>query len=197
MVALETRLLPRSFYRRDVLSVAPELLNKLLFAGGACGRIVEVEAYAAVGDQASHSFRGPTRRNASMFGRPGLLYVYFTYGMHWCANVVCEDEGVGAAVLIRALEPVTGIEAMRRRRPRARADHDLCSGPAKLCQALLIDGRRDGVDLARARSPVRIADDGTPPPTEPENGPRIGIRRSVELPWRWLVADSPSLSRRR
>jgi DNA-3-methyladenine glycosylase len=187
------RPLPRSFFARSVLEVAPDLLGKLLVHGGCAGRIVEVEAYRQ-DDAASHSHRGITVRNRVMFGPPGHLYVYFSYGMHWCANAVCEDEGRGAAVLLRALEPVDGLEEMRARRPRARRDRDLCSGPAKLAAALDIGIEHYGADLVRGPGP-RIVDDGTPPPSRPAIGPRIGISRAVERPWRWWVAGNPHVSR--
>src|SRR5437879_11364025 len=139
------RTLPRSFYRRDPRVVAPELLNKVLRKGALVARIVEVEAYCGVEDPGSHAFRGPTRRNATMFGPPGGLYVYFTYGMHWCANAVCGDVDEGVAVLLRAAEPLRALDVMRRRRgPAAIRDRDLCSGPAKLCQALGLDRAYDG-----------------------------------------------------
>src|SRR5690606_13521215 len=131
--------LPRDFYQAPADLLAPLLLNKLL-AGpdGRAGRIVEVETYAG-DDPASHAFRGRTARNATMFGPAGHLYVYFTYGMHWCANAVCGETGDGTAVLLRALEPVVGLERMRLARPAARSDRDLCRGPARLAQALGID----------------------------------------------------------
>jgi len=157
------KLLPVSFYRRDPREVAPGLLNKLLVAGdGRRGRIVEVEAYCGAEDPAAHSYRGRTMRNASMFGPGGHLYVYFTYGMHWCANVVCGAEGEGVGVLMRALEPVAGMELMRAARPKAKSDRDLCRGPARLAQAFGITGEDDGGDLRRGR--IRVLDDGMAPP---------------------------------
>ena len=143
--------LPRTFYRRPATNVAPDLLLKILVVrtkgNVRSGRIVEVEAYDGRDDAASHSAVGLTKRNATMFGPPGFLYVYFTYGMHWCANAVCEDAGYGAAVLIRALRPLDGLDAMRESRPAAKSDLDLCSGPAKLTQALGLGRDADGLDL--------------------------------------------------
>ena len=133
------------------VEVAPWLLNKLLVSGDRAGRIVEVEAYHGANDAASHAYRGMTPRTSVMFGPPGFLYVYFTYGMHWCGNVVCGPDGEAAAVLIRALAPVAGLEAMRAARPKARNDRDLCNGPAKLCQALGIEGEANGTDLLAYR----------------------------------------------
>ena len=137
----------RSDLERGPVAVAPWLLNKLLVRGERAGRIVEVEAYHGAKDAASHAYRGPTRRTAIMFGPPGYLYVYFTYGMHWCANVVCEREREAAAVLLRALAPREGLESMRAARPAARREVDLCNGPAKLCQAFGITGSENGTDL--------------------------------------------------
>jgi DNA-3-methyladenine glycosylase len=189
------------------LVVAPSLLNKVLVHGDRAGRIVEVEAYHGADDPASHAYRGLTKRTEVMFGPPGFLYVYFTYGMHWCANVVCGPDGEAAAVLIRALEPLRGIEAMRVSRPAARRDVDLCNGPAKLCEALVITGTDNGTDLLTAppkrrhggpsRQPglVRLEDDGTPPPARPGQGVRVGIRVAAERPWRFWVAGNPHVSR--
>jgi DNA-3-methyladenine glycosylase len=185
------RTLPRSFYRRPSVEVAPELLNKLVVHGGRAGRIVEVEAYHRE-DPASHAYAGPTRRNATMFGPPGHLYVYFSYGVHWCANVVTGDHD-GQAVLLRALAPVAGLEAMRAARGTVR-DTDLASGPGRLTQALGIDGTFDGTDLVRGS--VRIAADGTAPPEQPGVSARVGISKAVQQPWRWFVAGEPNLSRR-
>jgi DNA-3-methyladenine glycosylase len=189
--------LDRDFYRRDPREVAPELLGKVLVRGERAGRIVEVEAYCGAADPGSHAFRGMTRRNATMFGPPGRFYVYFTYGMHWCANAVCGDEGEGVAVLLRALAPLGGIEAMRSARPAARRDVDLCSGPAKLCQALGLDGAFDGADLVEGSHGVSIVDDGTPPPVVPSVGTRIGLSAGADLPWRWWVPEDPNVSRPR
>ena len=196
------RLVPRRFYGRDPRDVAPELLNKVLArdnpdTGRVAGRIVEVEAYVGLEDAGSHAFRGQTPRNATMFGPPGRLYVYFTYGMHWCTNVVCSEDGVAGAVLLRALAPLEGLDVMRARRPAARHDRDLCSGPARLAQALGLDGTFDGNDLLTG--PVRLFDDGTPPPAEPGNSRRIGLSagRGDEHPWRWFVPGDANVSRRR
>lgn len=189
------RRLPRSFYERDPLELAPDLLNKVLVHDGRAGRIVEVEAYRGADDPASHAYRGMTPRTATMFGPPGRLYVYFTYGMHWCANVVGAEPGVAGAVLLRAIEPMHGIEAMRRSRPRARREVDLTNGPAKLCQALGIDGGHDGADLADRRDVVALLDDETDPPTDPCIGARIGISVAVDRPWRFCVGGSRHVSR--
>jgi DNA-3-methyladenine glycosylase len=189
---VSSRALPRSFYRRASTAVAPELLNKLLVAGPCRGRIVEVEAYAGAHDPASHAYRGPTARNATMFGPPGHLYVYFTYGMHFCANAVTGERQEGQAVLLRAVAPVAGIDEMRARRPRARRLRDLGSGPAKLTQAFGIGPDHDGADLVRG--PIRILDDGVAPPPEPGVSTRIGIAKAADRPWRWFVAGEPSVS---
>ncbi len=204
------RPLDRSFFGRDSRVVAPELLNKMLVcrhplgnghdarsraAEPRAGRIVEVEAYAGAEDPGSHGYRGRTERTVTMFGPPGYLYVYFIYGMHWCANAVCGDDGVCSAVLIRALAPTDGLEAMRSERPAARRDRDLCSGPAKLCQALGINGDDDGSDIVAGDRGLQIADDGTPPPTEPGQSRRIGLSAGIEHPWRWFVPGDPNLSR--
>lgn len=189
------RPLDRSFFARDALEVAPALLHKVLVAGDGAGRIVEVEAYRGAEDPASHGHRGPTDRNRVMFGPPGHLYVYFTYGMHWCANVVAGSDGECSAVLIRALEPLWGVDEMRTRRPAARRATDLCSGPAKLCAALGVTGDDNGADLCRPDARVFVADDGADAPDDVARGPRIGISVAQELPWRFAVASSSHLSR--
>jgi DNA-3-methyladenine glycosylase len=179
----------------DAVDVAPRLLNKVLVHGERSGRIVEVEAYQGGADPASHAYRGLTPRTAVMFGPPGYLYVYFTYGMHWCANVVCAPEGEAAAVLIRAISPLTGTEQMRLARPAARLDRDLGNGPAKLCQALGITGADNGTDLLSpvpGPGGVRLVDDGMPPPKRPGRGTRIGIRVATEKRWRFWVAGIPT-----
>ena len=190
--------LPRDFYRRHPTRVAPELLNKILVrADGRAGRIVEVEAYAGSEDPAAHSFRGPTARNATMFGEAGHLYVYFTYGMHWGSNAVCGEVGEGAGVLLRAMEPLRGLAAMRELRPAARRERDLGNGPGKLSQAMGINRELDGADLVTMDRGIAIVTDGMPPPRKPAVGPRIGISRAVDFPWRWHVPGHLHVSGRR
>jgi DNA-3-methyladenine glycosylase len=174
-----------------VHTVARELLGWTFLVAGVGGTIVEVEAYAP-GDPASHSYVGRTVRNATMFGSPGRMYVYRSYGIHWCANFVCEPEGIGAAVLLRALEPTAGIEEMRRRR----TSEDtllLCAGPGRLTQALGLTGEHDGLRLDRA--PFRLV-----PPLEPVEvvtGRRVGISRASDVPWRYASKGSQYVSRPR
>lgn len=174
------RRVPRSLLGGDAPDVAPMLLNKLLVHGECVGRITEVEAYRE-DDPASHTYRGETPRNAVMFGRSGHLYVYFTYGMHYCANVVTGPPGHGAAVLLRAVEPIAGVDLMRERRQGRAA---LADGPAKLCQAFAIGLEHNGVDVCRG-SGVGLFDDGVPPPDRPLVGPRIGISKAIDVPWRF------------
>ena len=193
---MSLRTVDREFYRRDAREVAPDLLNKLLVRGDLVGRIVEAEAYCGGEDPGAHTYRGMTNRNRTMFGPPGGLYVYFTYGMHWCANAVCGDEGEGIAVLLRALVPLDGLDEMRERRPAPRRDRDLCSGPAKLCQAFGLDREHDGADLVTADRGVTILDDGTLPPVDPVQTTRVGLSAGAEHPWRWYVAGDPNVSRR-
>ena len=196
-----SRTLPRSFYRRDSLELAPLLLNKLLVRTEPgqprlAARIVEVEAYRGSEDAGSHAFRGMTKRTTTMFGPPGHLYVYFTYGMHWCANVVADaPPGDASAVLLRAAAPVDGIEVMRARRAKARRDRDLCAGPARLCQAFAITGEFDGTDLTRVRcgSSTTVSRRRTSPVVTTRVGLAKG--RGDESPWRFLVPDDPNISR--
>jgi DNA-3-methyladenine glycosylase len=182
-------MLKRDFFARSVHEVAPDLIGATLLVDGVGGRIVEVEAYDQQ-DPASHAFRGLTPRNAVMFGPPGYAYVYRSYGIHWCLNLVCGGDGVPEAVLIRALEPTRGVELLRSRRgvEDLRA---LCSGPGKLCQALGITREHDG--LALDVPPFRLeARTGI---LEIVTGPRIGLTRATELNWRYMSAGSPYLSR--
>jgi DNA-3-methyladenine glycosylase len=137
--------------------IAPRLLGQVLWSGSRAGRIVEVEAYEGSDDPASHAWRGRSARNTVMFGPPGRLYVYRSYGIHWCANVVCGPEGHASALLLRAVEPVGGVEEMWPDRPRARRESDLGSGPGKLCAALALSGAHNGVDLLDPGSSVRLA----------------------------------------
>jgi DNA-3-methyladenine glycosylase len=183
------RPLSRDFFARSVHEVAPDLIGTTLLVDGVGGVVVEVEAYDQE-DPASHGFRGPTPRNASMFGPPGHAYVYRSYGVHWCLNLVCDVEGRAEAALVRALEPTHGVDRMRERRglhaPRA-----LCSGPGKLCQALAVTRVHDGRPLDRPPFELyaRTAD------VEVVVGPRIGITRAAELPWRYGLRGSRYLSR--
>lgn len=176
--------------------MAPDLLGKLVVHGSRVGRLVEVEAYAGAEDPGSHAHRGPTPRTEVMFGPSGHLYVYFSYGMHWCANVVCGPRGTAGAVLLRAASPVAGVEEMRAARPRARRDRDLTSGPARLTQALGIDGSYGGADLVTGDRDVWLADDGDPCSVEPCASPRVGLSAGAELPWRWYRAGDPYVSGR-
>lgn len=183
--------LAAEFFDRDVHAVARELIGATLLVDGAGGLIVEVEVYDQ-GDPASHSFGGLTARNASMFGPPGHAYVYRSYGVHWCLNFVCSPPGSASAVLIRALEPRQGLDLMVGRRgcddPRK-----LCAGPGRLCQALAIGKKHDGLPLDRPPFAVLARE------SEPEivAGPRIGITRALDQPWRLCLAGSRFLSRGR
>jgi len=177
-------------FRAPSPEVARALIGASLFVDGVGGRIVEAEAYDQA-DAASHSFAGRTERNAAMFGPPGRAYVYRSYGLHWCLNVVCMPAGHGAAVLIRAIEPTHGLALMRKRRGL----HDerlLCAGPGRLCQALAVDRDHDGLRLDRV--PFRIVA-GSEPALAVSDGVRIGISKARELPWRFALAGSRFLSR--
>jgi DNA-3-methyladenine glycosylase len=174
-----------------VLDVAPTLLGSILRVDGVALRVTEVEAYAGPDDPGSHSYRGQTPRNAVMFGPPGHLYVYFTYGMHHCANVVCGGVGTPSAVLLRAGEVVEGIETARARRPGA-SDRDLARGPARLCKALAIDLADYGTDLASGRVTLELGD--APDPGNISRGPRVGLRDAAEVPWRYWLTGERSVS---
>jgi DNA-3-methyladenine glycosylase len=208
--------LPREFFDRPSTDVAPDLLGCVLWHASSTGlvaaRLVEVEAYRGPIDPASHAFRGPTARNAVMFGPPGHAYVYFSYGMHYCVNLVCQPAGLGEAVLIRAGAVVSGADLARRRRyglPDAdggtgkdsrQRERDLARGPGRLCQALGIDRSLDGADACAASGPVGIS----PPHAfeQPEvaasaairTGPRVGISRAADRPWRFWLADDGHVS---
>jgi DNA-3-methyladenine glycosylase len=184
-----TPALPTELFARSVHEVAPDLIGVTLLVDGIGGRIVEAEAYDHE-DPASHGYRGRTDRNASMFGPPGHAYVYRSYGIHWCLNLVCEEEGVASAVLIRALEPTYGLDQMRARRgiddPRL-----FCSGPGKLCQALGVTRDHDGLPLDRPPFELRPRDAAI----DLVSGPRVGITRAADLPWRYAEAGSRFVSR--
>ena len=187
--------LPRTFYERDSRVVARQLLGKVLVRDdGRAARIVEVEAYRGEHDPGSHAFRGKTPRNSVMFGPAGHLYVYFTYGMHWCANAVCGEDGEGTAVLLRAAAPVDGLELMYAVRP-VRREVDLANGPAKLCQAFGLDRAFDGADLVAGDRGITIVDDGFPPPRRPGNSTRVGLSFGQEHPWRWWIPGNPYVSK--
>lgn len=176
----------RSTLARPALEVAPLLLGARLTIGEVTIRVTEVEAYEGAEDPGSHAHRGPTPRNEVMFGPAGHLYVYFTYGMHHCCNVVCGPEGRASALLLRAGEVVGGLEAARSRRPGS-SDRDLARGPARLCRAMSIDRDHNGLDLSQSLVL------GTPP-AEVATGPRVGLRLAAERPWRFWLPGEPSVS---
>ena len=212
-------LLPRDFFARPSAEVAPDLLGCVLehtTADGLVGvELTEVEAYAGASDPASHAYRGQTPRNAAMFGPPGHAYVYFTYGMHFCVNMVCLGEAAGvsgysaSAVLLRAGAIVAGEDLARARRTggtaprrtaprgtRTVAPRDLARGPARLCQALAIDRALDGADACAASSPLRIRTGAGTPPRSAKiaTGPRVGVSRAAEIPWRFWLEGNPTVS---
>jgi DNA-3-methyladenine glycosylase len=191
------RPLNRAALAGDVLEIAPRLLGAVLSSTTADGavavRLTEVEAYDGASDPGSHAYRGRTARNAVMFGPPGHLYVYFTYGMHFCMNIACGPDGSASAVLLRAGEIVTGAELARTRRGPAVRDRELARGPARMCVALGIDRAANGADLFDPTSPIRLlpADEE---PGKVEQGPRVGLREAADRPWRFWLSGEPTVS---
>jgi DNA-3-methyladenine glycosylase len=188
-----SRVLPRSFYGRPTVEVARDLLGKVLVHGPTAGRIVETEAYLGLDDLAAHASRGLTARTRVLFGPPGHAYVYFIYGKYECLNLVAEPDGKPGCVLIRAIEPLSGLELMRARRPAARRIEDLASGPARLALALDITRRHYGADVTRGPLTVRKLD--LEPPIEVLATPRIGITHCADWPLRFLASGSRFVSR--
>jgi DNA-3-methyladenine glycosylase len=186
--------LPREFYDRPVLEVAPQLLGCLISHDGVTVRLTEVEAYDGTNDPGSHAFRGKTRRNAVMFGEPGHVYVYFTYGMHWCANLVCGPPGVASAVLLRAGEVVDGLDRARTRRPAARSDRDLARGPARLAQALALTGARNGADACGDGPLIVSSSRDSQSVGSVRTGPRVGVGNGADRSWRFWLDGEPSVS---
>ena len=188
----------RSRLRGPALALAPRLINAVLVSDvGGCEvavRLTEVEAYEGADDPASHAFRGHTPRTAVMFGPPGHLYCYFTYGMHWCANIVCGTDGLAAAVLLRAGEVVQGVDVARARRPAARRDSELARGPARLASCLGLRADENGVDLCAPGSSVRLESMLTRRPTGVVAGPRVGISAATDRPWRFWQDGAASVS---
>jgi len=186
-------ILKRSFYERPTIEVARDLLGKILVHGPTAGMIVETEAYLGGDDLASHSARGITPRTRVIFGPPGHAYVYFIYGMYQCLNLICEPDGTAGCVLVRAIEPLAGVEIMRNRRPSARKIEDLASGPGKLALALAISLQHNGADVTRGSLVVRE-------PTEKRRfeirtTARIGISQCVDAPLRFLIAGNRCVSK--
>ena len=184
----------RELLARPALEVAPRLLGARLTMHGVSVRLTEVEAYEGADDPGSHAHRGPTPRNEVMFGPPGHLYVYFTYGMHHCCNAACGPEGVASAVLLRAGEIVAGVETARSRRPGS-SDRDLARGPARLCRALAIDRASNGLDLLADPATLQLAPEPSDPATEISRGPRVGLRLAADRPWRFWLTGDPTVSR--
>ena len=193
-ITAQSRILPREFYDRDTVTVARELLGKILVHGRVAGTIVETEAYLGGDDLASHSARGITKRTRIIFGPPGHAYVYFIYGMHECLNFVVGPEGTGGAILIRAAEPLAGVRLMERRRPNAHSVAKLASGPGNLTLAFGVTRAQNGVDATRGTLVVRkwLKE----PSFEIRVTPRIGIRQCADLPLRFVIAGNPAVSGR-
>jgi DNA-3-methyladenine glycosylase len=196
--ALLRQALTREFFARDALGVAPLLLGQVVehvtAEGPVAVRLTEVEAYEGEDDPGSHAFRGKTRRNAVMFGEPGHVYVYFTYGMHWCANLVCGPGGRPSAVLLRGGEVVSGLELARSRRPASKRDVDLARGPARLASALGLSGVHDGLDVV-GNGPLRVLAGEPVPAASVRTGPRVGVSGPGGVPpWRFWVDGEPTVS---
>jgi len=189
--------LPRSFFDRPVLKVAPDLLGRLVVhdaeEGRVTARLTEVEAYDGPNDPGSHAFRGRSKRNGTMFGPPGHVYVYFTYGMHYCMNLVCGPEGMPTGILLRAAALTEGTELARKRRPTAKTDRDLARGPARLVEALAVTRTDDGADIC-GDGPLTIQHGEPPPESLIRTGPRVGLRDAAEFPWRFWIDEDPSVS---
>ncbi len=192
------RPLDRECLAADVLPVARLLLGCRLVADGPDGQVViclvELEAYRGADDPAAHSYRGRTARNAVMFGPPGHLYVYFVYGMHYCANISCLPDGEPGAVLLRAAEVVSGLGVAQRRRPTARCDAELARGPARLAMLLGLNREHNGLDLTDPSSPVRLLPGDPVPAEQVRTGPRVGVAAAPDRPWRFWVSGSPAVS---
>ncbi|HET6920767.1 MAG TPA: DNA-3-methyladenine glycosylase [Jiangellaceae bacterium] len=186
--------LEREFFERRALDVAPELLGCVVANDAVAVRLSEVEAYDGAEDPGSHAFTGPTPRNQVMFGPPGHLYVYFTYGMHWCANLVCGAPGRASAVLLRAGEVVAGSEVARERRLAARTDRDLARGPARLAAALGLSRADNGADLCAPRSALQVLGGAGVDAGRIRSGPRVGLARAAERPWRFWLDGDPTVS---
>ena len=189
-----TGVLPRTFFDRPVLEVAPDLLGRLIVHdtpdGAVTARLTEVEAYDGPNDPGSHAFRGRSKRNGTMFGPPGHVYVYFTYGMHYCMNLVCGPPGMPTGILLRAAEIVDGLDVARKRRPAAKNDRDLARGPARLVEALAVTRSDDGADIC-GTGPLLILHGDPPTKDHIRTGPRVGLRDAPDFPWRfWIDADA-------
>jgi DNA-3-methyladenine glycosylase len=184
----------REFFARPSLEVAPKLLGCVVANGAVAVRLSEVEAYDGADDPGSHAFSGLTPRNEVMFGPPGHLYVYFTYGMHWCANLVCGPPGRAGAVLLRAGEVVAGAEVARQRRPAARTDRDLARGPARLASALGLSRADNGADVCTSGSVLRVLSGFGVEAKRIRSGPRVGLARAADRPWRFWIDGDPTVS---
>ena len=189
--------LPRSFFDRPVLEVAPDLLGRLVVHrtedGSVMARLTEVEAYDGPNDPGSHAYRGRSKRNGTMFGPPGHVYVYFTYGMHYCMNLVCGPPGMPTGILLRAAEITDGVELARKRRQTAKSDRELARGPARLVESLAVARADDGADICGA-GPLTVHY-GTPPARELiRTGPRVGLRDAPDYPWRFWIEGDPTVS---